>query len=46
MNDKGLNLFEGPRNRSCKHGFYVERQNSHVRLVLPANTADAKMETP
>ncbi len=44
MNDKNLNLFEGPRNRSCKHGFYVERQNSHVRLVLP--TADAKMETP
>lgn len=36
-NDEGLNHFEGPRNRSCKMGFYVERQNSHVKLVLPAS---------
>jgi hypothetical protein len=36
MNDEGLNAFEGPRNRSCKHGFYVERINGHVKLVLPA----------
>jgi hypothetical protein len=26
MNDKNLNLFEGPRNRSCKHGFYVAKK--------------------
>jgi len=42
-NDQGLNPFEGPRNRSCKHGFYVERVNGHVKLVLPATTAK---ETP
>ncbi len=42
----GLNPFEGPRNRSAHFGYWVKRDNSHVRLVLPANTADAKMETP
>jgi hypothetical protein len=41
-----LNPFEGPRNRSAHFGYWVKRDNSHVRLVLPANTADAKMETP
>ncbi len=41
-NDDGLNVFEGPRNRACRNGFYIERQNSHVRLVLPA----AAKETP
>jgi hypothetical protein len=41
-NDEGLNAFEGPRNRSCKLGFYVERQNSHVKLVLPAAGTAAK----
>ncbi|MFZ4397443.1 MAG: hypothetical protein ACOYOU_17660 [Kiritimatiellia bacterium] len=44
QNDMGLNPFEGPRNRACRNGFYVERQNSHVRLVLPA--APAAKETP
>ncbi len=43
---EGLNPFEGPRNRSAHFGYWVKRDNSHVRLVLPANTADAKMETP
>ena len=42
----GLNPFEGPRNRSAHFGYWVKRDNSHVRLMLPANTADAKMETP
>ncbi|GEM_PF-1266866 len=41
---EGLNPFEGPRNRSAHFGYWVKRDNSHVRLVLP--TADAKMETP
>jgi hypothetical protein len=41
-----LNPFEGPRNRSAHFGYWVKRDNSHVRLVLPSNTADAKMETP
>jgi hypothetical protein len=44
-NDVGLNAFEGPRNRSCKHGFYVERTNGHVKLVLPA-AGSATKETP
>ena len=35
-NDDGLNAYEGPRNRSCKLGFYVERVNGHVKMVLPA----------
>ncbi len=43
-NADGLSPFEGPRNRSCRHGFYVERQNSHVRLVLPAPAATAAKE--
>lgn len=34
-NSEGLNPFEGPRNRSCRPGFWVERKNSHVKLVLP-----------
>ncbi len=42
---EGLNPFEGPRNRSAHFGYWVKRDNSHVRLVLPSNTADA-METP
>ena len=42
----GLNPFEGPRNRSAHFGYWVKRDNSHVRLVLPANTADAAKETP
>ncbi len=41
-----LNPFEGPRNRSAHFGYWVKRDNSHVQLMLPANTADAKMETP
>jgi hypothetical protein len=24
----------GPRHRSCREGFWVERENSHVRLRL------------
>ena len=43
---EGLNPFEGPRNRSAHFGYWVKRDNSHVQLMLPANTADAKMETP
>jgi hypothetical protein len=35
-NDEGLDAYQGPRNRSCKYGFYVERTNGHVKLVLPA----------
>ncbi len=42
---EGLNPFEGPRNRSAHFGYWVKRDNSHVQLMLPANTADA-METP
>ncbi len=41
---EGLNPFEGPRNRSAHFGYWVKRDNSHVQLMLPANTA-AK-ETP
>ena len=37
-----LNPFEGPRNRSCRFGFWVERKNGHVRLVLPAAGTVAK----
>jgi len=43
-NDPGLNPFQGPRNRSCRFGFWVERVNGHVKLVLPP-AATAK-ETP
>ncbi len=43
-NDDGLSPFEGPRNRSCRFGFWVERVNGHVKLVLPP-AATAK-ETP
>lgn len=42
QNDKGLNPFEGPRNRACRHGFYVSRVNGHVKLVLPHATNAAK----
>ena len=44
-NDDGLDQFQGPRNRSCKHGFYVERINGHVKLVLAAASTATK-ETP
>ena len=37
-----LNPFEGPRNRSCRFGFWVKRENSHVKLVLPAAGAASK----
>jgi hypothetical protein len=33
---EGLNPFEGPRNRSACHGYWVERNGDKVRLVLPA----------
>jgi hypothetical protein len=42
---EGLNPFEGPRNRSCRFGFWVKRENSHVQLVLPAASTVSK-ETP
>ncbi len=38
-NEPGLNPHEGPRNRSCRFGFWVKRENSHVKLVLPAASA-------
>ena len=41
-NDDGLNPFEGSRNRSCKMGFYVERTNGHVKIVLPPAKPAAK----
>lgn len=41
---EGLNPFEGPRNRSARFGYWVERKGDHVRLVLPA--ANAAKETP
>jgi hypothetical protein len=34
-----LNPFEGPRNRSCRFGFWVKRENSHLQLVLPNSGA-------
>ena len=39
---EGLNPFEGPRNRSCRFGFWVERKGDNVRLVLPAGTPKPK----
>lgn len=41
----GVDPFQGPRNRSCRFGFYIERQNSHIKLVLPA-AGTASKETP
>jgi hypothetical protein len=41
-NDEGLNPFEGPRNRSCKGGFYVERTNGHVKIVFPGTAKEAR----
>ena len=42
---EGVDLFQGPRNRSCRFGFYVERINGHVKIVLPPAKPAAK-ETP
>jgi hypothetical protein len=33
-NDEGLNRNEGPRHRSCRMGFWVQRVNSHVKLMV------------
>lgn len=33
-NESGLSRNDGPRHRSCRPGFWVERKNSHVRLVV------------
>ncbi len=30
----GLNPYEGPRHRSCRPGFFCERTNGHVKLVV------------
>ena len=33
-NEDGLNNNDSPRNRSCRPGFWVRRENSHVRLMV------------
>lgn len=33
-NDDGLNNNESPRNRSCRPGFWIKRENGHVQLMV------------
>jgi hypothetical protein len=33
-NEPGLNPNEGPRHRSCRPGFWIDRNNSHVKLMV------------
>jgi hypothetical protein len=33
-NEPGLSRNDGPRHRSCRNGFWVERTNGHVKLVV------------
>ena len=33
-NEPGLSRNDGPRHRSCRPGFWIERVNSHVKLVV------------
>ena len=32
--EPGLSRNEGPRNRSCRPGFWVKRENGHVQLMI------------
>ena len=33
-NDEGLSRNDGPRHKSCKPGFWVQRTNGHVKLMI------------
>ena len=33
-NEQGLSRNDGPRHRSCRPGFWIDRNNSHVKLVV------------
>lgn len=33
-NEDGLNNNDSPRNRSCRPGFWIKRENGHVRLMV------------
>lgn len=33
-NDDGLNNNDSPRNRSCRPGYWVKRENGHVQLMV------------
>jgi hypothetical protein len=33
-NDEGLSRNDGPRNRNCQNGFWVQRTNGHVKLMV------------
>ena len=39
---ENLNPFEGPRNRSARFGYWVDRKGDHVRLVLPDRSVATK----
>lgn len=38
-NEDGLNNNDSPRNRSCRPGFWVRRENDHVTLVVDRQEA-------